>query len=88
MSVNRELEITDFVKKRIECSSKEVFEGINEIISYATLKRIPAKLTSENLLITRGQGKSIRYLISPAFELFQPIDSEKYFQKFYSFKTK
>jgi Fic family protein len=39
------------------------------------------KLTAENLLITKGQGKGTKYLISPAYGLLQQIDIEKYYEK-------
>jgi predicted transcriptional regulator len=52
----REQQIIDFVKKTGECSSKEVFEGVNLSVSYATLKRLVAKLVSENYLSSKGQG--------------------------------
>lgn len=77
----RENEILDFIKKNNESSSKEIYDGIKSSISYATVKRTLTKLTSENLLITKGQGKGTKYIISPAYELLQPIDIEKYYSK-------
>ena len=77
----RETEILDIIKKRIECSSKEIHEDFSTSISYATVKRILSKLTIENLIFTKGQGKGTKYLISPAYELLEPIDIEKYYNK-------
>lgn len=77
----KEAEIIDFIKKNNESSSKEIFDGIKTSISYATVKRILSKLTSENLLIIKGKGKGTKYLISPAYELLQPVDIEKYYSK-------
>jgi len=77
----REEQIIDFIKKTGECSSKEVFDGVNLSVSYATLKRIIAKLISENYLFSKGQGKGTKYLISPNYEVIQPIDIEKYYEK-------
>ncbi|HKJ43427.1 MAG TPA: Fic family protein [Sunxiuqinia sp.] len=77
----REQQIIDFVKKAGECSSKEVFDGVNLSVSYATLKRLIAKLISENYLSSKGQGKGTKYLISPNYEVIQPIDIEKYYEK-------
>ena len=77
----RESEIIEFVKAKLECSSKEIHEGISTTISYATVKRILAKLTDENLLFIKGRGKGTKYLISAAYELLQPIDIEKYYEK-------
>jgi len=81
MPENREDEIIEFVKKRQGCSSKEIHEGISASISYATVKRILTKLTSDNLLFTKGRGKGTKYLISKSYELLQPIDLEKYYEK-------
>ena len=81
MTDKREYEILDLIKKNIECSSKEIYDGIKTSISYATVKRILTKLTNENLLITTGKGKGTKYLISPAYELLQPVDIEKYYKK-------
>ena len=38
-------------------------------------------LKSANYLSTKGKGKGTKYFLSPAFELIQPIDIEKYYQK-------
>ena len=74
-------QIIDFIKKSGESSSKEVFDGVDISVSYATLKRILTKLISENYLSSKGQGKGTKYIISPAYEVIQPIDIEKYYEK-------
>jgi Fic family protein len=81
MIEHREQMIIDFIKESGESSSKEIFENINISVSYATLKRILTGLKSANYLITKGKGKGTKYLLSPSFELVQPIDIEKYYQK-------
>lgn len=77
----RESEIIEFIKNRGESSSKEIFEGKSSSISYATIKRILLQLIAENLVETKGKGKSTKYLISSAYELVEPIDIEKYYEK-------
>ena len=77
---NRESIIIDIIKKKSECSSKDIFEHISTSVSYATVKRILTKLTNENLIETKGKGKGTKYLISPAYELIQPIDIEQYYK--------
>ena len=77
----RESEIIEIIKKKNECSSKEVFESITSSVSYATVKRILTKLTSDNLIKTKGKGKGTKYLISSTYELIQPIDIENYYEK-------
>jgi len=78
---HREQQIIDFIKKAGECSSKDVFDNVNISVSYATLKRILAKLIADNYLSTKGQGKGTKYIISPAYEVIQPIDIEQYYEK-------
>lgn len=77
----REIEILDFLNKNNEISSKEIFDGINSLISYATVKRILTKLANDNLIIVSGKGKGTKYSISPAYELLHPIDIDKYYKK-------
>jgi Fic family protein len=62
-------------------SSKEIYDGLNLKIGYATVKRILHKLISEELITTKGNGKGTKYAISPSYELLYPIDVEKYFAK-------
>ncbi len=76
-----ELEIIEFIKKKKEVSSSEIFDSISTSISYATVKRILAKLIGENLITKKGQGKSTKYLISPTYEIIYPLDIEKYFEQ-------
>ncbi|MFZ4402290.1 MAG: Fic family protein [Bacteroidales bacterium] len=81
MLEKRETEIIELIKKNQELSSKDIHEGVSTSISYATVKRILSKLISENLLHIKGNGKGTRYLISPAYELLQPLDIDKYYEK-------
>ena len=77
----REQQIINYIKNAGESSSKEVFDGLDIAVSYATLKRILSKLISENYLASKGQGKGTKYLISPAYEIIQPVDIEQYYEK-------
>lgn len=81
MIKQREQKIIDFVKESGECSSKEIFENVDLAVSYATIKRLLTNLKSTNYLSTKGKGKGTKYFLSPAFELIQPIDIKKYYQK-------
>lgn len=78
---NRELEIIEFLKKKQECSSKEIHDGISVTISYATTKRILINLTSANLLGIKGHGKGTKYFISSAYQLLEPINIGKYYEQ-------
>lgn len=77
----RELEILNFLQKKPGSSSKEIYDNLTSGISYATVKRSLAQLSSNNLLFAKGQGKGTKYFVSPAYELLQPFDIEKYYQK-------
>ena len=76
----KESEIIELIKKHQEISSKDIFEGMKTPSSYATVKRILSRLINENLLTTKGRGKSTRYIISPIYQLLYPVDIEKYFE--------
>ena len=39
------------------------------------------KLTDENLISVKGKGKGTKYFISLVYELLQPIDIDKYYEK-------
>jgi predicted transcriptional regulator len=78
---SREKHIIDFIQKFGECSSKKIFDEIELSVSYATLKRLLTKLISANYISTKGQGKGTKYLISPAYQVIQPIDVDKYYKK-------
>lgn len=77
----REQQIIDFIKEFGESSSKDIFEKAAISVSYSTLKRMLTKMVSENHLATIGQGKGTKYLVSPVFEVIQPIDINHYFLK-------
>ena len=74
-------QVIDFIKTNGQSSSKEIFDGIDETFSYATLKRILTDLKANDYLLTIGQGKGTKYLLSPAYELISPIDIAKYYEK-------
>lgn len=78
---SREQKIIDYIKQTGACSSKEVHANVNISVSYATLKRILSKLKTDNFLGSVGQGKGTKYTISPTFELLEPIDIDKYYEK-------
>jgi Fic family protein len=73
--------IVDLLKQHNGLSSKEVHDRITLNISYATVKRILSKLVTENLVVTTGNGKSTKYVISPSYELLFPVDVKKYYEK-------
>jgi len=81
MLKDKSKEILEFVKENPSLSSKNIHEGLESKIGYATVKRILTKLISDNLIITLGKGRGTKYKISATYELFYPINVEEYFEK-------
>jgi Fic family protein len=77
----KSLEILSFLKANPSISSKEIYDGLKIEIGYATVKRILSKLVDENLVSTIGKGRGRKYFISPAYNLFYPMDLNSYFEK-------
>lgn len=78
---NRKDLVLSFIKENPSCSSKEIHDGVNEKLGYATVKRILQNLLSENLIVVSGKGKGTKYSISPTYDLLRSIVVENYFQK-------
>ena len=76
-----EQKIIDLLEQRGACSSKEIFDDIEIDVSYASIKRILARLVLENHIVIEGQGRATKYLISPAYNIIKPIDIDNYFEK-------
>lgn len=73
--------VLDFLKANPRRSSKEIHEGLKDLMGYATVKRILTGLQDEGLVIAEGAGRGTRYKTSPAFELLYPIDTNQYFEQ-------
>lgn len=76
----RDQQIIDFIRDNEGSSSKSIFENSAISVSYATLKRTLTKLISDKYIVSEGQGKGTKYVLSPSFELIQPIDIDKYYE--------
>jgi prophage maintenance system killer protein len=73
--------ILNYLKDKPNSSSKEIFDGLNSIVSYATVKRSLSRLLSENRIVQQGNAKNSRYTLSPTFQLFYPINLDEYYSK-------
>lgn len=78
---SKRTKILDFVKANPSSSSKKIHEGLNPIMSYATVKRILTELLSERMVLSEGAGRGTTYKTGPAFELFYPINTDQYFKQ-------
>jgi Fic family protein len=74
-------QIIDFLAENPLSSSKEIHEGAQLDIGYATVKRILKKLFESNYIEIEGQGKGTKYRISPTYAVTKPIDLDEYFEK-------
>ena len=78
---DKKKKILEFVKENPSLSSKEIHDGLELAVGYATVKRILTKLISDNLILPEGKGRGRKYVIGPSYELFYPIDVRLYFEK-------
>lgn len=80
-SSNKKTEILQFIQMHPAVSSKEIHDGINIEVSYATLKRILKIMIAENLIVAKGKGKATKYEIDPGYAVVKPVDTTEYFKK-------
>ena len=73
--------ILSYLKKNTNSSSKEIFEGLNSGVSYATVKRCLSMLLNEKHITQQGNAKNSRYTLSQTFSLFYPINLDEYYSK-------
>ena len=73
--------ILSYLKDSGTSSLSDILSGTRLDISTATLKRDLSDLIKEKQVETEGQGKAFKYFLSPGYEMFLPIDMDKYFGK-------
>lgn len=61
-------------------SSRDIYHGLQESFSYATVKRILKKLYDEGLIVTDGKKRGTSYALSSSYDLFYPLDIIEYFK--------
>jgi Fic family protein len=81
MGKDKTTEILEFIKRNPLVSSKEIHTRLTSEMGYATVKRILSQLISSNLVHQQGKGKASKYVISPAYDMFFPVDIDEYFKK-------
>lgn len=74
-------EVLKYVIDHPQQSSKEISEGVELDIAYATVKRVLNLLIEEGSIMTEGQGKATKYRISPGYEILTPVDVDTYFKQ-------
>lgn len=81
MKQDNKFYILDYLRNNAEASSGEVYQGLNSIISYASVKRLLSQLLDENAIITIGNGRGTKYKISLKYQVLGLVDINKYFDK-------
>jgi predicted transcriptional regulator len=71
------------IKEKGVVSSSEIATALTSISAFSltTVKRILARLVSDNLVVVIGHGRGTKYSISPAFEIVCAVDIDRYYEK-------
>lgn len=73
--------LLDYIKNHPNSSSREIHEGLGNVVAFATIKRSITTLLDKNFVATIGRGKSTKYFISKGLDVLFPINIEVYFEK-------
>jgi Fic family protein len=73
--------ILDYLVGNPLSSSKEIHEGAQLTIGYATTKRALQGLIEKNYIQVIGQGRGTKYRISQTYTITKPVDLDQYFEK-------
>lgn len=73
--------ILNYIKEFPNSSSKEIYEALDNLAAYATVKRTIQELLDDNLIVTKGKGKATKYFISKGLDVLYPINLDTYFEK-------
>lgn len=74
-------QILSIIAENPGLSSSEIHNKLKVGKSYATTKRMLAKLIDKKLVETEGQRKGTKYKLSKSFDILHSIDIEKYFEQ-------
>jgi predicted transcriptional regulator len=55
--------VLNYLKNKPNLSSKEIFEGLSSVVTYATVKRYLSRLLNENYIIQQENAKNSRYAL-------------------------
>jgi len=80
MKKNTSILILSYIEKNELCSSKQICDGLQVSIGYATVKRLLKKLIVNKLIVAVGNGKATRYNVSSTYRLTQTINVDDYFK--------
>jgi Fic family protein len=80
MLSDRASKLLDYIRQNTLQSSKEIHEGLQLNIGYATTKRDLTALVKKGLLSTEGKGKGTKYKTETHVNLLNTIDIDSYFE--------
>lgn len=81
MLSEKALNIAAFIRANPLLSSKEIHDGLDMGVGYATVKRMLSQLIVDRLIVTSGRGRGTKYVMGSTYNLLYPIDVDAYFEK-------
>lgn len=78
---NNEQRLLAYISAHPLSSSKEIHEGCDLEVGYATVKRMLTRLHEQQYIHKEGKGRATKYQISHAYSIIRPIDIDTYFEK-------
>lgn len=76
----RESKLLEYIRKNPMQSSKEIHDGVQLSIAYATTKRSLSSLINKGLIVIEGQGKGTKYKTETKINLLNTINPNTYFE--------
>ncbi|WP_034061082.1 Fic family protein [Lacinutrix jangbogonensis] len=80
MLSSRESKLLEYIRKNPMQSSKEIHDGLQLTIGYATTKRSLTVLINKGLITIEGQGKGTKYKTESNVNLLNTINPDSYFE--------
>ena len=80
MLSKRESKLLEYIRQNPLHSSKEIHDGLQLTIAYATTKRSLTSLINKGLITTQGQGKGTKYKTETSVNLLNTINPDSYFE--------
>lgn len=76
----RQQAILEIISKHQSVSISQIQEQLPEAVSMPTLNRDVAALVGMGHLVKIGKGRATTYQLSPSYQLFMPVDPDRYFE--------
>lgn len=73
--------ICQYLADHPQSSSSEIYDGIGQMKSYATVKRELNELLQQQLIIATGKIKATKYSLHESYGMIVPVDRDEYFKQ-------